>query len=171
MADLGVQYQGVVVDGLLTPGSVVSYLSMPDGTTLGQAVSGAAVWAAAIDGTIDGAFTQLQVTITPHLPDGLKSATGTTWAASRIEQTGVIDFSATGTSRRWGFALPSLSNSVIRSGHIDLANAAIVALIDLLLNPTDLFSNPQQQVLEAALDALISFRKRAQLRKRSLDLQ
>lgn len=168
MTNIETQFQGVLVDGLRTTGSVTSYLGIPDFDTLSQAASGCQVWAQAIDGVTDGAFTQLGVQLIVPLPTGMKAPTGATWAASRVEQTGVFSFSATGTDRRWGFAVPSLSSSVLSGGKIDMANTAIVALIDLLLNPTDLFTNPQMQVLEAALDALLSFRKRAQLLRSSL---
>lgn len=171
MANVGVQYQAVVLDGLNTPASITSYLSMPDGTTIGQAVSGAGVWAAAIDGVIDGAFQQVSVYITPPLPAGLKGATGATWEASRVEQTGNFSFSATGTSRRYGQAIPSLAGAVVVSGKIDLTNPDVIAFVDLLLNPTDLFTNENQQVLEVLLDAFISFRKRTNLRRSSVSLQ
>jgi len=40
--------------------------------------------------------------------------------------------------------------------------------VDLLLNPTGYFTNPNQLSLEAVLDGLITFRKYTQLRKRSM---
>ncbi len=171
MANLETRFQGSLVDGLNTPGSVTSYLSIPDSHTLAQVASGCQVWAAAIDGVADGAFLEINADLIVPLPGGLKSPTGATWRASRIEQTGVFSFSATGTDRHYGFAVPSLSNAVIVNRTIDMANTAITALIDLLLNPTDLFTNPQMQVLEAALDALLTFRPRTQLRKRGLVIQ
>jgi hypothetical protein len=171
VANVETQFQGVLVDGLHTTGSVTSYLSIPDSHGIADLIAGCQVWGEAVDGVTDGAFTELNVQLIVPLPGELKAPTGATWEASRIEQTGVISFSATGSDRRWGFAIPSLSSSVLSRGTIDMANAAIVALIDLLLNPTDLFTNSQQQVLEAALDALLSFRKRTQLRKRSLVIQ
>ncbi len=103
----------------------------------------------------------------PALPGGLKAATGATWLASRIGQTGVLSFSATGTDRRYGQALPALANATIVGGQLDMTNAAIAALITLLLNPTGYFTNPQNQSLEAALDALLSFRQYALLARRS----
>jgi hypothetical protein len=167
----GVQFQGVLVDGLLTPASVISYLGLPGTATLDQAVSAAGVWAAAIDGCVAGAFTQVAVYVTPPLPGGLKGATGTTWAASRVEQTGTFDFSATGTSRVYGQSLPSLSNAVVSAGKIDLSNPDVIAFVDLMLNPTGLFTNPQLQSLGVLLEAFISFRKRSQLFQSSMDLQ
>lgn len=159
MTDLPVQFSGTVVDGMLIPANVLSYLALPDTVTLAQLQSALGVWASAIDGTIDGAFSQVFATLAPTLPGGLKGATGATWLASRVGQTGVLVFSATGSSRRFAEALPSLSSATISGGQLDITNAAIQALITLLLNPTGYFTNPQQQSLEAALDALISFRE------------
>lgn len=167
MATLEVQYRGTVVDGIDVHGELVSYLGLPDTATLAQTSSALGVWAAAMDGCIDGAFTSVSAVIVPSLPGGLKAATGTTWAASRISQTGIIDFSATGTSRRYGQALVSFSNAAITNGQFDLTNAAVQALISLLLNPTGFFTNPDIQSLEAALDALLSFRKRPYTAQRS----
>lgn len=167
MANLEVQYRGELVDGLDVHGNVVSYLSLPDTATLAQTSSALGVWAAAVDGCVDGAFTGVSATIVPPLPGGLKAATGATWMASRIFQTGIIDFSATGTSRRYGQALPSFSSALVVGGQFNIAAAAVQALITLLLNPTGFFTNTQQQSLEAALDALLSFRKHPYLRQRS----
>lgn len=160
MAKLEVQYRGELLDGLGVHGEVISYLALPDTATLAQTASALGVWCAAVDGCVDGAFSTATATIVPALPGGLKGATGSTWQASRMQQTGIIDFSATGTDRRYGQALPSFTNAAIVGGQFDLGNAAVQALINLLLNPTGFFTNPQQQSLVAALDALLSFRKR-----------
>lgn len=170
MANLSVQYSGALIDGLQLPVKITSPLSLPDTATLAQAVSGLGVWAAAMDGVTDGAFTQVWATIQPTLPGGLKGPTGTAWEASDITKTGIIDFSATGTGRRWGQAIPTLASAVIVSSKIDVTNAAIVALVDLLTNPTGYFTNADNQSLEAALDALISFRQYLIRRLRTSDV-
>jgi hypothetical protein len=167
MANLQVQYRGEVQDGIGTHANVISYLLLPDTATLAQTASALGVWTRAVDGCVDGIFTSVGAVILPALPAGLKAGTGATWLASRVQQTGIIDFSATGTSRRYGQALPSFSSAAIVGGQFDLSNAAVQALIALLLNPTGFFTNTQQQVLEAALDALLSFRKHSYLQQRS----
>jgi len=171
LTNLSVQYNGALIDGLELPVKLTSPLSLPDTSTLAQTVSGLGVWAAAMDGVTDGAFTQVWATIQPSLPGGLKAATGATWAASDITKTGIIDFSATGTSRRWGQAIPTLAQAVIVNHKIDVTNAAIVALVDLLTNPTGFFTNDDNQSLEAALDALISFRQYLIRRLRTQQVQ
>lgn len=171
MPNVETRFEAVLVDGMQTAARSTSYLSIPDSNGLYQIVAGSQVWAQALDGVTDGAITELAIELVVPLPTGIKGPTGATWEASRAAQTGVISFSATGSDRRWGFAIPSLSSATLSGGKVDLTNAAIVALVDLLLNPTDLFTNPQQQVLEAALDALLSFRQRALYLKRHLGIQ
>ncbi len=167
MTNLGVQFEATIVDGMSIPGSAIGYLVLPDTSTLAQMQSAIGVWSQAIDGCIDGAITQVLATLTPTLPDGLKAPTGATWLASRIAQTGILTFSASGTTRRYGQALPSLSNATIAGDQVDMSNAAIAALIALLLTPTGFFTNPQNESLVAALDALLSFRQHTLLRLRS----
>src|SRR5258708_11466984 len=132
VTNLAIQFSGTIVDGMVIPGNVVSYLNLPDTATLAQMQSALGVWAQAVDGCVDGAFTEVFATLTPTLPGGLKAATGATWFASRIAQTGAIIFSATGTSRRYGQALPALATATITAGQLDITNAAIQALITLM---------------------------------------
>lgn len=167
MTNLPVQFSGTIIDGMVIPATALSYLALPDTATLAQMQSALGVWAAAVDGCTDGAFTQVFATLAPSLPGGLKAPTGATWSASRVAQTGVITFSATGTTRRYSQAIPALSNSVITAGQVDMAASAIAALIALLLNPTGFFTNPQQESLVAALDALLSFWQYAFIPRRS----
>ncbi len=159
MAKYTVQLRGNLIDGQVIPGTLTSYLYLDDTTTIAQVVSALGVWAAANDACLDAAFESVLACITPTLPGGLKGATGATWAASRMAQTGNLLFSTTGTTRRWGQALPGLASSTVVGGQLNIADANIAALIALLTNPTDLFVNPQNQSLVAALDAALSFRK------------
>lgn len=159
MGNLAVQFSGTIIDGMVIPGNVVGYISLPDTSTLLNLQAALGVWAQAVDGCIDGAFTEVFATLTPTLPGGLKAATGATWLASRIAQTGNIIFSASGTTRRYGQALPSAANATIANDQLDITNAAIQALITLMLNPTVPFSNVQSESLVAALDALLTFRE------------
>lgn len=171
MANVTVRYNGSLIDGLDLPVKLTTPLAIPDDKTLAQTIAGLGVWASAMDGVTDGAFTHLWASLQVPLPGGLKGATGTTWAASDITKTGIINFSATGTSRRWGQAIPTLASAVIVAGKIDTTNAAIVALVDLLTNPTGFFTNDDNQSLEAALDALISFRQYLVRRLRTAEVQ
>jgi hypothetical protein len=162
-----VQYIGNIVDGLTIPARVVSPLALPDTATLAQAASALGVWASAVDACIDGAFEQVYCVLTPPLPGGLKMPTGATFTKSDVTLTGNIQFSATGTTQRFGLALPSFTRGAITSGRFDLTNTNVVALLNLLLNPTGFFTNWSQQSLEATLDAWLAFRQRTIRRKRT----
>lgn len=167
MTNLPLQFEGTIVDGQSIPGQVVAYVTLPEDSTLLNLQAAMGVWAQAVDACVDGAFTQVVASLVPGLPGGLKGATGATWASSRIAQTGIITFSASGTTRRYGQALPSLSNSTIAMNTLDITNTAIQALIDLMVNPTVPFANSSNESLVAALDALLSFRQHSLLRIRS----
>lgn len=167
MTTQAVQYSGIVIDGLGTPGRVTNWLALPDTATLAQTRAALDVWAAAVDGCIDGAFTQLYAVLTPPLPGTVKGPTGPTWAASNIGQTCDMSFSVTGTSARSGFALPSFSQSLIVNRKPNIADPNMVALIDLILNPTGYFTSDQQESLVAMLDAWLAFRQRFKQYQRS----
>ncbi len=171
MANVSIVHSASIEDGLGRRKTTEAYGNIIDTTTLAALAAAQGTWLSDLDGIIDGAIVANRVTIKPAPPGGLKVvSTGATFLASRVSQTGVFRFSATGTSRRWGQAIPTLADAVIVNGKIDVTNAAIVALVDLLLNPTGFFTNADNQSLEAALDALISFRKYLIRRLRTTDL-
>lgn len=171
MADVGVDFTATITDGLLTPAKVAAYLSVPDSTSLATLIAELDTWAGAIDACVDGALSDVRAAVIPLSPPaGLKGPTGATWLASRVEQTGILNFSATGSDRRYGQALPSVRNTAIVSGKLNLSDAQIAALITLLTNPANLYTNRALQQLEAALDAFISFRQRAYLAKTSFEI-
>lgn len=165
MANVAAHYSLTIRDGLGVEASTVAYVVVPDTTTLAGIAAAAGTWALDVDATIDGAITGLRVELAPALPGGLKAATGATWAASRVEQTGVLNFKNATTKYRFGMPLPSIRSDVISTGKIDLTDTAIAALITLLTSGA--FSNTAQQALTALVDAIISFRKRRKQLQRS----
>lgn len=170
MANVPLHFTASLRDGLDTLAKITSYLLVPDSSGIAQVMTDLATWAAAVDACIDGAIVEVAARFSPSLPGGLKGATGATWQASRVEQTSTINFSGTGSDRRWGQALPSLRNTAIASGKINLSDTAIVALVTLLTDPANHFTNSENQALEAAVDAIISFRQRAQLPRTSFEV-
>jgi hypothetical protein len=87
----------------------------------------------------------------------------------RVEQTGLFNFSATGTPHKFGEAVPAISNTVITTAGIDLTNAAVIAWITFLetsLTVLEWTSNNRQELL-TLLDAVLSFRKRRKQLTRS----
>ncbi len=102
-------------------------------------------------------------------PDG--GVKGSPAAGSRVEQTGVFDFSNVSNSRIWGNAIPALANSKIVSGRINDADSDVIAWVANLLASFSVghYTNPQDIHLSGVVDTFISFRKRRkQLHRESL---
>ena len=71
-------------------------------------------WLGYLDAVIDGQIIAAAITVLPGLPGGLKSSPVST---SRCMNTGIINFTATGSPNRWGFAIPAISSSgMVQSG-------------------------------------------------------
>ena len=117
-------------------------------------------WLTALEACTDGQIISAEMTAMPPLPDGLKSAPV---SGSRDEQTGVINFLATGSTHRFAEVIPALSNggTVITAGKIVLTGGDPVPnLVGVLLGGTGILSwtNSNLQVLTALKDTLITFR-------------
>jgi hypothetical protein len=117
-------------------------------------------WLAALDACTDGQIIDSWYTVSPTLPSGIKTAPV---AGSRVEQTGLLNFVATGSSQRAATAIPALSNgaTVTSGGKIVLtAGDPIPLFISLLLTGAALleYTNDVGQALVSLRDTLISFR-------------
>lgn len=90
-------------------------------------------------------------------------------AGSRVEQTGLFNFSATGTTHKFGEPVPAFSNSYIGATGIDLTATAVAAYYNFL--PATLAAlewvSANNQKIVALLDAVLSFRKRRKQLTRS----
>jgi hypothetical protein len=169
MANIPLHFSARIVDGLGTEATTTAYLSPADTTTLADLVTSLGTWLTNVDAVTDGLIRDTRIEIKPGLPGGLKTATGATFQASRVEQTGTLNFSVAGSTRKDGVVIPAISNSAIVSGKLDLTNAAIQALITLLTNGN--YTNPYNQVIVGLLDAILSFRKkRKQLQRSSFEV-
>jgi len=120
-------------------------------------------WLADLEACTDGQIIASAYHVYPALPGGLKTAPV---AGSRVEQVGILNFSATGTTHRWGHLIPALSNgsTVISGGKIVLTEGDPADVLEDLLtgggSASLQWTNEQQQSLIALLDALIAFRQR-----------
>jgi hypothetical protein len=88
---------------------------------------------------------------------------------SRVEQTGLFNFSATGTTHKFGEPVPAFSSSFITPTGINLSDATVAAFYNFLaatLTVLEWTSNNQQKLI-ALLDAVLSFRKRRKQLTRS----
>lgn len=172
MANQRLNFWSRMVDGLGVQGGPSSPLSLPDSVTIAELVAALGDWAAAVDGCTDVAFAEAAITITPALPAGLKSATGATWLASRMEQSGILDFGVSGQSRRHGQVVPGFSSALITGGKIDVSAPAVATLAALLTGPVlgGSYTDSAGGNLVGLLAALLSFRKyREQLAELTLE--
>lgn len=101
--------------------------------------------------------------------------TGKPVAGSRVEQTGVFDFTNTSTPRKFGEPVPSILDSVIVDGTINLADAGVSAFVAAMHaasgTSTTEPTNNSFQTLGPLADAFLSFRKhRKQLTRSSFEV-
>jgi len=119
-------------------------------------------WLTDLDACTDGQIIGAELEVLPALPGGLKTAPV---ALSRVEQTGMLAFTAAGDTHQWATAIPALSNSptVINGGKIVTTPGAPAQVLAALLagggTAALAWTNAVNQALTAATSALISFRK------------
>jgi hypothetical protein len=163
MANIPLHFSATVEDGFNVRKSTDAYLDLPDTTTLAQLAAACQTWISDLDAVISGAIISNLIRVVPALPGGIKGATGSTWAASRVNQTGLFRFDVTGTSARWSFVAPSIANSVLTAGKIDLSNTAVGNLITLFTTSGNHYTNPEnQQIIDCSLTAVTTRKTRKQ---------
>jgi hypothetical protein len=116
---------------------------------------------------------QARVTLFPALPGGVKAAAA---AGSRVEQTGVLGFLATGSDKRYSAAIPALSNgaTVLNGDRIVLTVTDPIGLLIKILTTVGTvlsWCNEHYQLIQKFVDALVSYRKkRKQLQRSSFEV-
>jgi len=119
-----------------------------------------------IDAIVGAQITGGAVSIVKVPDGGWKSAPVT---GSRVEQTGLFNFTNATSKYKYGIDIPGLSNDTIAAGKIDLTNTDIGNFINELVSTFTggIWSNVSQYPLVALADALLSFRKRRKQLSRS----
>jgi hypothetical protein len=135
-----------------------AYALLDSTQTLASAVTALNSLIAVLDPITDGVIIRSKITLQPPLPGGLEALT----AGARVEQTGLFNFSATGTPHRFGEAVPAMSNAKITTHGIDLVDGAVAAFIAFLTTVITVATwvTNHREALTALRDALVSFRKR-----------
>lgn len=155
MANIPLHFSARVFDGLLTNKTTVVYLELPDTTTLAQLAAAQGTWLSALDGLSTGAITEALVQVRPALPGGLKSATGSTWLASRNMIQGLFRFSAAGTTKEWSSNVPAIDPTVFVGKSINTGAGSVTTYTGLLAGTgAGPYVNPQNQFLQALTKAL-----------------
>ena len=173
MAQVLVRTSVTVRDEWGTEASSAFYAQAADTNTLAALATEVATFVEAFDDMTDGVVLSNRVTLFPALPTGMKTSPV---AGSRVEQTGLLGFSATGSSKGYSGAIPALSNdpTVLTTDRIVLfATAPAGGLIFILttIGTVLAWCNEHGQQITAFIDALVSFRKkRKQLQRSSFEL-
>ena len=157
---LAARFTAKIVDEQAIEALCTSYTLLDPTATQGDIITLWQDWLAALDACTDGQIIDATYTVVPALPSGLKSAAV---AGSRVEQTGVLNFVATGSTQRAALGIPALSNgaTVTSGGRIVLTPGdPIPLLITLLLTGAALleYTNEVSQSFVSLKDTLITFR-------------
>ena len=161
MATIQMVFSAHVVDDNGRSRSCHAYQARADTTTLATLLASLESFGDNIANLSDGRVDRLSVHIadTNWTPEKLNSG------GAPIEQTGLINFSATGTSKRWALAIPAFTNARLIGDRIDPTYVEFIAAALTSGN----YTNDHGQLLSAWEDALLSIRRdRKQLQRASL---
>jgi len=135
---------------------------LPGGLTLAQYTAWSTAFQPTLDNTLDGAISDVLLTIT------LPRATGDIKAdpndGSRVRRGGEFLYGVPSAARNWGIYLPSLLPSIIDSGAI-LLDTAVAALVTQMVNGIDISGTTIQPTngfgedIESVILANETFRK------------
>jgi hypothetical protein len=163
-----------IVDKWGTEKSVAAYAAAATTATIAQVLADAQAYYTALDAVTDGYIKRVKLSLEPVVGTGgitgLK--TGAVATGATVEQTGLLNFSASGTTKRWGLDIPAVSDSVMTSDRLTLTAGAIPTLVTLLksVGTALTWCNDHSQDIVALIDALVSFRKsRKQLQRSSFE--
>jgi hypothetical protein len=140
--------------------------------TLTQLEADVTAFLTTLDATTDAIISRCQVSILPVLPTTLKTTLGT----ALVEQTGLLGFSAAGSTKRYSYAIPAISDGgTVLSGDrmVMTSGDPIPVLIAFLTTVQTVlaFANAHNQEISAFIDALVSFhKKRKQLQRSSYEV-
>jgi hypothetical protein len=158
---LPVRLMARIVDELAIEARSYAYALIDPSSSFTSVLAFLTSWLTDLDACTDGQIVEGTITAVPALPGGLK---GGAEAGSRVEQTGLLNFLATGTSHVWAETVPALSNepTVISAGKIVLTPGNPVPVFSgLMLTGSSIleYTNNQGQVLASFKNCSISFRE------------
>jgi hypothetical protein len=173
MARVPVRVSATIADEWGIEASTALYGTADDTQTIAGLDTEVGSLITALDAMSDGVIRQARVTIFPTLPGGIKSTAN---AGSRVEQTGLLGFNATGSSKRYTAAIPALKNdpTVLAADRIVLTVADPAANLIFILTTLGTvlhWCNEHYQQISKFIDALVAFhKKRKQLQRSSFEV-
>lgn len=159
---LAVRMEATIIDELGVQAETSVYALVDPSASFTTITALLNTWLADLDACTDGQIIGSELEVLPALPGGLKTSPV---ALSRVEQTGILAFTATGDIHQWATAIPALSSdpTVIAGGKIVLTPGAPAQVLAALLagggTASLAWTNAVNQALSAFTSALISFRK------------
>lgn len=157
-----VRMEAIIVDSLNIQAETSVYALVDPTASFDTILAQFNTWLADLDACTDGQIIGAELEVLPSLPGGLKTAPV---AGSRVEQTGVLSFSATGDTHHWATAIPALSNgaTVVSGGKIVITPGAPAEVLAALLAGGGTaaleWTNATSQAIASFYKALISFRR------------
>jgi hypothetical protein len=156
-------FSASLTDGESIRRTTEAYTNLPDTTTLAQAATALDNWLTALDAVSDAAILHSRLTIHPTLPTGLKTATGTAWAASNCNKVGLLRFTSSGTSDSWSNIVPALAASSKVAGKVTSTGASMGTYTALFTTTANNYTNPDsQQILALVFTAITDRTSRKQ---------
>ena len=173
MAEVPVRVSATIVDEWGIEASAPFYAQALDSQTIAALGVEVGNWATALDAVTAGYIKNIRLTLFPALPGGVKTAAA---SGSRVEQTGLLGFLPTGTTKRYSAPVPAISNgaTVMSGDRIVLTAIDPVGLLIALLTTVGTvlrWCNEHNQQITQFIDAIVAFRKkRKQLQKSSFEV-
>jgi len=159
---LAVILNASILDELGVEAPAVAYANVDPTASFNDVLTSLNAWLAGVDACTDGQIIRAHLDVLPALPDGLKSAAA---GGSRVEQLGIWQFTATGTTHLEKYPVPALSNgpTVTNLGRIVLTSGSPGANLKALITGGGTaaleWTNAWQQAIATFASALISFRR------------
>ena len=157
-----VRMEATIVDALDIQAETSVYALIDPSASFSDVLALQNTWLADLDSCTDGQVIGTELEVLPALPAGLKSVPVST---SRVEQTGMLSFSATGDTHHWATAIPALSDgaTVVSGGKIVITPGAPAQVLAALLAGGGTaaleWTNATSQAIASFYKALISFRR------------
>ena len=163
MATIQMVFSAHVVDDNGRTRSCHAYGVRADTTTLADLLTALENFGTHIANLSDGSVDRVSV----HIADVAWTPEKLNSGGASIEQTGLINFSAAGTTKRWALAIPAFTNVRLIGSRPDPTYIELIAA-ELTAGK---YANDHGQLLSAWLDAFISIRKdRKQLQRSSFEI-
>jgi len=158
---LQIRFEATVLDELNVKATANAYVLVDPTASFSTIITQLNTWLSNLDACTDGEIIGVEMEVVPALPGGLKPSP---LAGSRVEQTGLLTFNATGSTHLWSFPIPALSNgsTVLSGGKIVLTPGSPANVLYTLLAGGGTaaleWTNNAQQAITAFASALLSFR-------------